>query len=113
MVLNKVFAIVLLLAGIAVSAGAAETYTENGMIVPDQMRHEKKVDPNDKYLYLRPKQLDCQRMKLDERYLGGKEFFQTVCFYDTLINNQHFVMWHIVGTSEVGFLNQLSPPVYP
>ena len=51
-----------------------------------------------------PKQLDCQKIVVDEKYLGGKVFEKKICFYDVVIgDNKHITMWHELNSDKYGF----------
>lgn len=45
-----------------------------------------------------PQQIDCQAIKIDERWTdGGKVHYKKICFYDMVIEqNKHIIMWNDV-----------------
>lgn len=65
---------------------------------------------NDYNHYIRQelKQIDCQAIKIDERWTdGGKAHYKKICFYDMVIEkNKHIIMWNDVYHPEhYGFIS--------
>ena len=52
-----------------------------------------------------PNQIDCQKIVINEKYLGGKVFERKICFYDVVIgDNKHITMWHELNSDKYGFV---------
>lgn len=61
------------------------------------------TEPDD-YYFNQPKLLDCQTIKIDESFIGGKAREQTVCFWKIQVGNQTMIMWKEIGKDKFGFI---------
>lgn len=55
-----------------------------------------------------PDQLDCQALKIDERWTdGGTVHYKKICFYDVIISqNKHVIMWNdVYHPNHYGFIS--------
>ena len=55
--------------------------------------------------YQIPKQKDCQKIMIDERYLGGRVLYKTICVYTVEINHRQYHMWHVIRSEQIGLVS--------
>lgn len=68
---------------------------------------EKYLD-YEKYSYQEPKQIDCQKIVIDNSDYGGKSIQPRICFYEVTFGDPQrtVLMWKNIDTNDYGFVEK-------